>query len=266
MAAAIAARTRNMRIQIAALVASFHDPIRIAEDLAVVDLISNGRLDLVVTNGYVASEFAMFDRPLAERAARTTEVVHTLRQAFTGEPFEFRGRTARITPRPCQPNGPSIALGGSSEPAARRAARLGAGFLPSSPGLWDYYRDEMIKLGKPDPGPHVGGDTSFFHLTKDPDAAWEQIAPFALHEVNSYGQWMVEAGLGAEGGYQPVTDADTLRATGQYRMLTPDVLVAELRAKGPFGFAMFHPLMGGIPPELAWQSLRLFESEVLPQL
>ena len=51
------------------------------------------------------------------------------------------------------------------------------------------------KLGKPDPGPHVGGDTSFFHVASDVDAGWEAIAPYAMHEVNSYGEWMAEAGL-----------------------------------------------------------------------
>src|SRR5688500_7048538 len=87
LAAAIAARTSNMRINIAALVASFHDPIRLAEDIAVVDQISRGRLDLVVTNGYVESEFAMFGRPMPERARRTVEMVESLRAAWTGEPF-----------------------------------------------------------------------------------------------------------------------------------------------------------------------------------
>src|SRR5690606_13121674 len=71
MAAAFAARTKQIRINIAALVASFHDPIRLAEDIAVVDCISGGRLDVVVTNGYVDSEFAMFDRSLSERPQRT---------------------------------------------------------------------------------------------------------------------------------------------------------------------------------------------------
>src|SRR5579864_9052810 len=135
LAAAIASRTRTIRINVAALVASFHDPLRLAEDIAIVDLISKGRVDIVVTNGYVASEFAMFDRPLSGRVARTTEVVRTLRDAWTGEPFEFRGRTVRITPRPAQSGGPPIAMGGSTEAAARRAARLGDGFLPSSPDL-----------------------------------------------------------------------------------------------------------------------------------
>src|SRR5918994_2530086 len=113
MAAAIAARTERIRIGIAALVASFHDPLRLAEDLAVVDLVSGGRLDVVITNGYVAREFATFGQPLSRRARRTAETVSTLRQAWSGEPFEFCGREARITPAPAQPGGPRILLGGS---------------------------------------------------------------------------------------------------------------------------------------------------------
>jgi alkanesulfonate monooxygenase SsuD/methylene tetrahydromethanopterin reductase-like flavin-dependent oxidoreductase (luciferase family) len=266
IAAAMAARTKQIRFNIAAFVAAFHDPIRLAEDIAVVDCIAGGRVDVVVTNGYVDSEFAMFDRQLSDRAKHTIECVKTLRNAWTGEPFEYRGRTVQVTPTPHQAGGPAITMGGSSEPAARRAARLGDGYLPSSPALWDFYRDECLKLGKPDPGPHLGGDTSFFHVAKDPDEGWEQIAPYAMHEVNAYGAWMQQAGLIGSGGYEPVADAETLRGTGQYRVLTPDQLVDELRAKGDFGFALFHPLMGGIPPELGWQSLRLFESEVLPRL
>ncbi len=132
--------------------------------------------------------------------------------------------------------------------------------------MWTFYRDERIALGKPDPGPFVGGDTSMFHIARDPEQGWEQLAPYAMHEVNAYGSWMAEAGLGAVGGYESVADADQLRATGQYRVVTPEALVEELRAKGPFGVGLFHPLMGGIPPAMAWESLHLFEEEVLPAL
>ena len=125
MAAAIAARTENARIQIAAMIAPFHDPIRLAEDAAVVDRISGGRLDLIIANGYVPSEFEMFGVGLSERVARTTEAIETLRQAWTGEPFEHRGRRAQVTPAPHQEGGPKLTLGGSSEAAAptRRAHR-----------------------------------------------------------------------------------------------------------------------------------------------
>ncbi len=266
MAAAMAARTKQVRIRIAAMIAPFHDPLRLAEDVAVVDLLSNGRLDLVVANGYVPGEFAMFDCDVSDRVRRTTETVATLKQAWTGEPFEFRGRTVQVRPTPAQPGGPQVILGGSGPKAARRAARIADGFMPSDGSIWDVYRDEMLALGKPDPGPHVGGDTSAFHLAHDVEQGWKEYAPFALHEMNAYGRWMASAGIGREGGYVTTDDTEALRATGQYRVLTPDDLVAEIRERGEFGFTLFHPLMGGVPPAMGWESLHLFEHEVLPRL
>ena len=264
MAAAMAARTERIQIQIAAMVAPFHDPLRLAEDAAVVDLISNGRLELVIANGYVAEEFAMFGVPMSERVARTTEVVETLRRAWSGEPFEYRGRTVRVTPRPHRPRGPKLALGGSSEAAAKRAARLGVSFRPSTNDVWETYRSERLALGGSDPGDFYGGDTTATFLAVDVDAAWEAIGPYVLHEANAYGAWAAAAG--ANTGYVQAADVGALRATGQYKVVTPDELVAQLEAQGPFAFALFHPLMGGIPPELGWTSLRLLEDEVIPRL
>ena len=268
MAAAFAARSKKMAIVIAAIVTSCHDPLSLAEQVAVVDNISGGRLVLGLVNGYVGSEFAMFDRPINQRPKTTSEVVKTLREAFTGEPFEFRGRTVRVTPPPHQKPGPPILLGGTTEPAARRAARLGDGFMPANPTIWDAYRDELVKIGKPDPGPMAAsGGTSFFHIATDVDKGWDAIAPYAMHEANAYGEWMAEAGLAGVdvGGYAMAPDPDTLKATGQYRVVTPEDLLAELQASAPTSLG-FHPMMGGIPPEMAWESLRLFESKVLPHI
>jgi alkanesulfonate monooxygenase SsuD/methylene tetrahydromethanopterin reductase-like flavin-dependent oxidoreductase (luciferase family) len=214
----------------------------------------------------VPGEFEMFGRAVSDRVKLTEEAVATLKQAWTGEPFEYHGRTVRVLPTPAQPGGPKIILGGSGPKAARRAARIADDFMPSDGSCWDAYREEMVAQGKTDPGPFVGGDTSAFHLALDAEQGWKEYAPFALHEVNAYGTWMASAGIGAEGGYQTVDDADALRATGQYRVLTPDEMVAEINAKGEFGFTMFHPMAGGVPPAMAWESLHLFEHEVLPHL
>jgi alkanesulfonate monooxygenase SsuD/methylene tetrahydromethanopterin reductase-like flavin-dependent oxidoreductase (luciferase family) len=264
MAAAVAARTARISIQVAAMVAAFHDPLRLAEDAAVVDLLSGGRLELVIANGYVADEFAMFGVPMEERVARTTEAIEVLRRAWTGAPFEHRGRTVQVTPPPARPRGPKLAMGGSSEAAARRAARLKVSFRPSTNDVWEAYRTERIALGGSDPGGFLGGDTTATFLATDVDAAWEAIGPYVLHEANAYGAWAAAAG--ANTGYVQAADVDALRATGQYKVVTPDDLVASLQAQGDVGFALFHPLMGGIPPALGWESLRLLEHEVLPRL
>ncbi len=259
--AAMAARTTNVRFTFAALIAPFHDPLRIAEDLVVLDNLSRGRIDVIVGGGYAHREFEMFGVPMSERSRRVIELVTTLKAAFTGEPFEFRGRTVQITPAPFQPGGPMVLMGGSSEPAARRAARIGDGFVPSEPDVWEFYRDEMTKLGKPDPGPHLGGGTGIVALAADPEKGWEQLAPYFLHENNAYGAWQSEDGLAT--GYRTVTDTDALRSCDRYRVMTPDDFVAEMKM-ATFPFAVFHPLCGGIPPGLAWESLRLLEHEVLP--
>ena len=261
MLAAMGARTTTLRLSVAALIAPFHDPLRLAEDLLVLDHLTRGRIDLIVAAGYVPGEFEMFGAPMNERARRVTETVRTIQGAFTGEPFEFRGRTVHLTPAPYGA-GPSITHGGSSEPAARRAARLGVGFIPSVPAVWEPYRDEVVRLGGADPGPcPIDEQNRIVALDEDPERGWAEMAPYFRHEMDAYGVWQAESGIASP--YHVVRDLDELRETGHYAVLTPDQYIAELKA-APFPFALLHPLCGGMPIELAWSSLRLFEHEVMP--
>jgi alkanesulfonate monooxygenase SsuD/methylene tetrahydromethanopterin reductase-like flavin-dependent oxidoreductase (luciferase family) len=261
-AAAIAARTSTIAIAINALVAPFYDPLRLAEDIAVIDQLSRGRLSVTLGAGYVAEEFAMFDVALNERAKLMTETVETLRAAWTGEPFAFRGRMVRVTPTPFRDGGPQIVMGGSSEPAARRAARIGDGFIPSVPEVYEFYRDECRLQGLPDPGPWLGGDTTSTFIADDPDAEWEAIGPYLLHETNAYGAWQAQTD-GLATGFTTVTDAAQLRAEERYRVLTPEAFLEQQKAVGDLAFVMLHPMCGGIPPELAWRHLELFAERVL---
>jgi alkanesulfonate monooxygenase SsuD/methylene tetrahydromethanopterin reductase-like flavin-dependent oxidoreductase (luciferase family) len=261
MAAAAAARTTNVAIAINALIAPFYDPLRLAEDVAVVDRLSRGRLSLTIAGGYAEHEFEMFGVDPSERPARVRETVATLRSAWTGEPFDYRGRRVQVRPTPAQPGGPNILLGGSSEPAARRAARIADGFIPSEPGCWEFYRDECLKLGKPDPGPAwMSATADVVVLAEDPETAWPKIGPYLLHESNAYGAWNPAAGADR---FRTVADLDALRTGGQYRILTPDEYAAELRTEGDGAIAKLHPMVGGIPPELAWEHLHLFEEAFL---
>jgi alkanesulfonate monooxygenase SsuD/methylene tetrahydromethanopterin reductase-like flavin-dependent oxidoreductase (luciferase family) len=261
MLAAMAARTKTLRLAVTALIAPFHDPLRIAEDFCVLDHISRGRVDLIVAGGYAPSEFAMFDVPIKERPKRVTEMVKTLKAAFAGKPFEYRGRPVHITPEPFRPGGPTVIMGGASEGAARRAARIADAFVPSTADCWEFYRDEMLKLGKPDPGPARGGSSEVTALASDSDAGWQAMAPYFLHETNAYGAWKVAAG--EDSPYEVFADADALRATNRYHVVTPEQMIGQLKA-APVAVANFHPLCGGMPIHLAWESLRLFENEVLP--
>lgn len=262
MAAAIAARTRRTRIWVNALAGPLHDPLQLAEQAAVLDNLSGGRFDLTIGAGYATHEFEMFDVPIRRRPSLVTEMITTLRQAWTGEPFEFRGRTVLVTPRPESRRGPGLTMGGSSEAAARRAARLGVGFVPSEPRFWEFYRDEMQQLGFGDPGPFVGGATTeVVALATDVETAWEELGPYFLHEANAYGAW--RADVGVETSYEEVPDIEALRRGGQYRILTPEQWRNELDAAEEPTVVVLHPMVGGIPPRLGWRHLDLFERHIL---
>jgi alkanesulfonate monooxygenase SsuD/methylene tetrahydromethanopterin reductase-like flavin-dependent oxidoreductase (luciferase family) len=154
-------------------------------------------------------------------------------------------------------------LGGSSKAAAERAARIADGFIPTDAEYWQYYVEEVIRLGRPDPGPCPIGSTVTVALAEDPAKGWEQMAPFFMHEMNAYGAWQAQEGLANP--YRTVANIDELRASGNYRVITPGKMIEEQKGSA-FPFAMFHPLCGGMPIELAWSSLQLLEREVLPML
>jgi probable F420-dependent oxidoreductase len=133
---AVAAVTERIRLGTGVLVAPAHDPLRLAEDAAVLDQLSRGRLSLGLGLGWRAEEFRMFGVSGTDRVARLTDVVHILRKAFTGERFSHHGSAhaydeVLVTPKPCRPGGPRILLGGSSPAAMRRAGLLGDGFIRS---------------------------------------------------------------------------------------------------------------------------------------
>ena len=132
LASAIAARTTTLPITVAALLLAFYEPVKLAEDLAVVDLISRGRVSYVVGIGYRDEEFDMFGVERRGRGHVVEERIGLLRRLWTGDPVDVDGRSVRVTPLPFTPGGPMLAYGGGTEVAARRAGRLGLMFMAES--------------------------------------------------------------------------------------------------------------------------------------
>jgi alkanesulfonate monooxygenase SsuD/methylene tetrahydromethanopterin reductase-like flavin-dependent oxidoreductase (luciferase family) len=265
LASAMAGRTRRIAIQVAALIVPLHDPIRLAEDMAVLDILSRGRVSYVTAVGYRPEEYGMFGRDFAGRGRRMEDCLGAIQNAWTGEPFEFEGRAVQVTPVPATPGGPPLFMGGNSAIAARRAARFGMGLLAQglNPEIGEIYADECRRLGR-EPGlcinPPPDTVTSAFIAT-DPDRAWREIGPFLLHDARMYAEWM--------GGMRSVTRSvattvDELRdQQGPYRIFTPEEAVEHIRASG---LLLLQPLCGGLPPQLAWPSLELLAEQVLPAL
>ena len=265
VAAAIAARTRRMKINLSALLITFYEPLKLAEDLAVLDILSGGRLRMTLGMGYRPHEFAMFGVDPAQRLAIYLERIRVLEQAWTGEPFEYQGRTVRVAPTPLQKPGPQIIMGGSTESSARRAAKRGYAYMPGYPPYYALYEQTLRELGAPPPPPLPNQGPNFLYLTDDPDRDWPVVGPYALHTMNSYAQWNAERGAGAT-LYDRRETLETARGNPIFQFVTPRQCVEYARSLEPHGELTFQPLFGGLPPELAWRSLRLFEREALPLL
>jgi alkanesulfonate monooxygenase SsuD/methylene tetrahydromethanopterin reductase-like flavin-dependent oxidoreductase (luciferase family) len=265
LASAFAARTSTLPIMVAALLVPLHDPIRLAEDMAVLDVVSGGRVSYIAGLGYRPEEYEMFGQSMGERGRRMEACLTALRQAWTGEAFEYQGRRVRVTPTPITPDGPMLMYGGGSIAAARRAARFGLGFFAQTwaPGLEEAYREECARLGT-EVGmafvPAPGTATSVF-VAEDVDRAWREIGPFMLHDAQMYASWLHDAEAASK------STAPTVAAlrdeAGPYRVLTPDEAVEFI---GTYGVLPLHPLCGGCPPALAWETLDLVANRVMPQL
>lgn len=265
-AGAILSRTRNVGVSISALLLPLHDPLRVAEDIAVLDLIAPGRLSVILGLGYRPSEYAAHGKDWATRGKLMDECVDTLLKAWTGEPFEFRGTTVRVTPMPLTKPHPIVLIGGTSKASVRRALRfdLPIFFAAPVPDLMAYH-DELCKAeGKQ--GFAMSPEAGFAHyfIADDPDKAWAEVGHHILHEATTYHSWQTSDIRSAVHSY--ATSVDELRAEGIYRIVTPDEAIAAAKEGGAgFSFAM-HPLIGGMPIDRAWEFLQLYVDKVVPAL
>jgi alkanesulfonate monooxygenase SsuD/methylene tetrahydromethanopterin reductase-like flavin-dependent oxidoreductase (luciferase family) len=252
LAAAMAARTTRLPITVAALLLALYEPVKLAEDLAVVDLLSRGRVSYVIGIGYRDEEFDMFGIDRRGRGHLVEDRIRLLQHLWSGDAVEVEGRTVRVTPRPFTPGGPMLAYGGGTEVAARRAGRLGLMFLAESHdlSLEDAYRDEG---GDAAPGCIISpaGIPNTVFVAEDPERAWVEIGEYLLLDAVSYSGWNAH-----REGVASISRAPSVAALaaekGAYQILTP----AEAREMIGNGHMLgLQPLVGGIPPDIAWPYL-----------
>ena len=265
-AAAVVGATKRLPILLSAVILPLHDPIRTAEQLVVLDHLSRGRVWTVLGAGYRPEEFSMAGVEMKRRGATLESHIEVMLQAFTGEPFEYEGRTVQVTPRGFTDPHPPILLGGGVEAAARRAARLRLPMMPmnADPELPAFYADEAKKVGFEGGYVMAPSGPTFIHVTEDPEKTWSEIGPYVLHEAQTYARMQTGGQHSA-----PMVTAESiedLKAAPQVLVGTPDDILARAGSIASGGALTFNPLAGGLPPKLAWESLELFAAEVLPRL
>jgi alkanesulfonate monooxygenase SsuD/methylene tetrahydromethanopterin reductase-like flavin-dependent oxidoreductase (luciferase family) len=265
LASAMVARTKRMTVHFSAIIAVLHNPLRLAEDLAVLDLISGGRVEMTLGIGYRLHEYELFGVQKSKRVPIFEETIQIMERAWSGEPFEYRGITTQILPTPVQKPRPPIYIGGSTEAAALRAAKYGDDFMPATPALYEVYTAERRRLGKPvGKGPGPKGPL-FLFVTRDPERSWEIVGPHVMYTSNSNAEWAKERGVGAT-PYPPIENIEEMKDNKSFAVVTPEDCVELLTELGPDAEVTLHPLMGGLAPAVGTASLELFIAEVLPEL
>ncbi|AKK30682.1 LLM class flavin-dependent oxidoreductase [Mycobacterium sp. EPa45] len=255
LAAAIAARTTHLAILLAAVPITFWDPVRLAEEISVLDIISKGRVSYALGIGHRVQEYEHFGVDPRGRGKRADESLDLLRRLLRGEPVDHEGRRIHVTPPPVTPSGPYMLIAGGSAAAARRAARYGLGFISqvASPDLKDLYENECRANGF-EPGmaqfPVEGSPTTVF-VADDVDAAWQELGSYLLHDAVTAASY--RHGDDSVASISRASTVAELRdAGGPYRIFTTDEAVDHIRGGKPLPLL---PLCGGLPPDVAWPYL-----------
>ncbi len=262
----IGAVTKNVRIIVQALLVPLHDAVRLAEQIAVLDLATGGRVSCVAGLGYRPEEYEQAGKSWKDRGKLLDESLTAMLAAWRGEDVHYEGHSGKVTPRPISPANALIFVGGSGKPGARRAARFDLPFLPAAnlPDLAEFYNAECAAKGV---SPFImmpPTDTAMMYVADDPDKAWAEYGKYFLHEATTYASWQTPDIHSAV--HSHAKTVEDLRAEGIYQVKSPEQIVAAAKEKGDFATTVLHPLIGGMPPEVGWESLELYVNQVLPAL
>lgn len=263
LAGMMVAVTQRIRVSVSALLVPLHDPLRLAEDIALLDIVSNGRFSATCGLGYRESEYTCFGVNWQMRGKVFDEKLDILVRALKGEPVHHNGYSTQLNPSPISPVYALLTMGGNSKAAARRAARLGLLFCPAldDPNLETTYREACKEYGI------TYGFTIFprapatTFISDNPSDCWKRIGQYLLYDAVAYGTWKHPTRRAYAESH--ARTLEELKSEGKYRVLTPEQALEVLQETNSLHLA---PLAGGVPSDIGWRSLRLFEDQVQPYI
>jgi probable F420-dependent oxidoreductase len=276
LAAAIAARTRKIRIGTFVLLMPLHHPLHVAESSATVDVLSGGRFDLGLGQGYRPQEFEGFNIPRNERAPRLREGVEIIHRVFTEDNVTYEGkhftvRNVTLYPKPVQRPHIPIWIGARSSKATERAARNGYHLAGTGPRQAEIYRAALRASGR-NPDDFNVAQLRFGYIASRRERAWDD-SEHAIHYLMSkYGQWIAEAAdVPGDERFAKTPPVGELRKLNDARFLgeplligTPDDVIATMEQYADYSHLALGMALPGIDPKKMAASMRLFAKEVMP--
>jgi len=266
----LAARTSTIRIGAALAIAPLYHPVRFAEECAVLDILSGGRLETALGIGYRRREYAMQGKQFGQRGRRFDEFLEIVRRLWAGETVRFAGRhytvdDARIVPAPLRGTIP-LYIGGFTERALERVADYGDGFLGNEESC-DLYFAKLAARGKDPAHAAVRIPGLFLTVAEDPEKALDELAPYYHHVYNCYASWMTEDNaIGMQNPTTRAMDVEAFKRSGILQILTPEQAIAHFTAiseRIPLEhYMMMRP--PGLPAECFVDYAELFADSVIP--
>jgi probable F420-dependent oxidoreductase len=278
LAAAIAARTKKIRIGTFVLLLPLHHPLHVAESAATVDVLSAGRFDLGLGQGYRPQEFDGFNIARNERASRLREGVEIIRRVFTEDNVTHEGkhftvRNVTLYPKPVQKPHIPIWIGARSAKATERAARNGYHLAGIGPQQAEIYKTALTAAGR-NPADFNIAQLRFGYVAARRERAWDD-AEYAIHHLMAkYGQWIAEAAdVPGDEQFAKVPSIAELRKLNDKRFLgepliigSPDDAIEMLERYTDYTHLAMGMALPGLDPKKVRASMRLFAKEVIPHL
>jgi alkanesulfonate monooxygenase SsuD/methylene tetrahydromethanopterin reductase-like flavin-dependent oxidoreductase (luciferase family) len=290
LAAYVAARTTTLRLGMGVSLIPLHHPVDLAEQLAVVDVLSGGRLDVGVGRGGTLQDYQTFKSDRDESRLRVEEGIALMRQCWSGQPFDFQGRfhsaeQLHVRPRPLQQPHPPLFVATNSEDSVLSAARLGlptltSFFVPMAEVQRRHrvYRDTALAAGRSKDEVEDLERRSWLmrvvHVAPDRDAAIRASeAPWM-----GYQRKMSKLRSDSTGGTVPNSFDRSLLRLREFRdylddewllIGTPDEVRDQLQAHleaAQFGRLLLVMALPGLATDAALRSMRLFAEKVAPAL
>ena len=210
VAGAMSSVTKHVRFGTDICLMPFNHPIRLAEDLAVLDNLSGGRVEVGLGMGYAPHEFRGFGFPVSRRVSLMEEGIEVLQKCFSGERFSYQGKRYQfedvvITPGYVQEGGPPLWVAAMSEAGAMRAAKYNANFLPQ--GLRSNSYDpwiEKLRATDRNPGDYRVGIIRSILVTEDRDRDWQVVRAAERYRMALYQRFFEESGEGFGEKGEPV--------------------------------------------------------------
>jgi alkanesulfonate monooxygenase SsuD/methylene tetrahydromethanopterin reductase-like flavin-dependent oxidoreductase (luciferase family) len=267
--AGLATRTRRVKLGTAILLIPLYEPLRLAEDIAVLDVLSKGRVVLGVGMGYRAVELELFGTKMSERVSRLTEGIRLLRRCWSGDGSATGG--VALFPEPVQPGGPPVWVGGYVPAAVTRAARLGDAWFPAMSARLGLL--ESLRAVYDDALRSAGRKASVRPIVREVFVAPTTEAAVAIaHEPleQTYAEYQAWGATAVSGprATASAASADEEFARDRFILGDPQTCIREIeRYRECLGMTDFVCRMQvpGVSHEDTLASMRLFASEVMPR-